>query len=176
VRFHAHRAARGGGCARADAEDVNGALGRCERAEAGTCPREKAEEAEGLGTAASGQEGPTIILVEGILVLENDDLRSLADLKVFCDCDPDLVAERRLERDRASFAWKYGGEPGRQLYYEKFTVPGFYRFILPRKAEADIVVPNNPADGPLAENAAVSRLVEEVWAQAARARDSGTDR
>ena len=26
-------------------------------------------------------------------------------------------------------------------YYEKFTKPGFYNFILPRKAKADLVVP-----------------------------------
>jgi hypothetical protein len=37
------------------------------------------------------------------------------------------------------------------------------------RAEADLIVPNNPNDGPLAENVAVSRLVE-VIAMAARAR------
>jgi len=91
------------------------------------------------------------------------------DLKVFCDCDIELVVERRMARDPARFDWKYGGEPGRLAYYEKFTKPGFYRFILPRKAEADLVLPNNLVDGPLAENEAVSGLVEVIKMLNARA-------
>ena len=38
------------------------------------------------------------------------------------------------------------------------------------RAEADLIVPNNPDDGPLAEIVAVSRLVEAMIAMAARAR------
>ncbi len=53
----------------------------------------------------------TIILIEGILILENDDLRGMANVKVFCDCDVEVAPARLLERDRASFDWKYGREP-----------------------------------------------------------------
>lgn len=64
-----------------------------------------------------------------ILVLENDYQRGMANVKVFCDCDVDVAIEcptpppngqghdknaaSRLACDRASFYWKYGGEPGR---------------------------------------------------------------
>ena len=143
------------------AEDVNGAFGRCELVDADHAARGEEE--------IRVKRGSAIIIVEGILILEHDGLRNMASLKVFCDCDPDLVAERRLARDRASFTWKYGGEEGRLAYYEKFTKPGFYEFILPRKAEADIVVPNNPADGPLAQNDQVAKLVEEIRSLTERA-------
>jgi len=142
-------------------EDVNGALSRC-------CSCGEGGGVEGCATAGPPAV-PSIILVEGILLLDNDDLRGTADLKVFCDCDIELVVERRMARDPARFDWKYGGEPGRLAYYEKFTKPGFYRFILPRKAEADLVLPNNLVDGPLAENEAVSGLVEVIKMLNARA-------
>ena len=152
------------------AEDVNGAWGRCELVDAdhteGRAPRG--------GKEMKAKRGSAIIIVEGILILEHDDLRNMASLKVFCDCDPDLVAERRLARDRASFTWKYGGEEGRLAYYEKFTKPGFYEFISPRKAEADVVVPNNPADGPLAQNDKVAKLVEEIRSLRERAERGGS--
>ena len=105
----------------------------------------------------------SVIFVEGILVLENDELCVMADLTVFCDCDIDSAGERRLIRDRANKGeWKYGGEAGRLEYYEKFVKPGYFRFILPRKAKADFVVSNNSVDGPLEENQAVNRLVEII--------------
>ena len=46
-----------------------------------------------------------IFLVEGILILECEALRNLVDLRVFVECDPALVQQRRLARDRSRFAW-----------------------------------------------------------------------
>jgi len=40
-----------------------------------------------------------IVIVEGILVLENEELRNLMDMKVFVDCDGDVRLIRRITRD-----------------------------------------------------------------------------
>lgn len=117
----------------------------------------------------------SIILVEGILVLENDELRDMVDLTVFCDCDIDSAGERRIMRDRANKGeWKYGGEAGRLAYYEKFVKPGYFRFILPRKAKADFIVSNNSVDGPLEENQAINRLVEMIQDLVVRKKDNNS--
>ena len=41
-----------------------------------------------------------IILVEGILVLENIELSDLMDIKIFVDTDADIRLTRLIERDR----------------------------------------------------------------------------
>jgi uridine kinase len=40
-----------------------------------------------------------IIILEGILVLEDERIRSMADIKLFVECDDDLRFIRRLSRD-----------------------------------------------------------------------------
>lgn len=40
-----------------------------------------------------------IVILEGILVLENKELRDLMDIKIFVDTDADVRILRRLERD-----------------------------------------------------------------------------
>ncbi len=73
------------------------------------------------GCATAGPPAvPSIILVKGILLLENDDLHGMAYLKVFCDCDIELVAERRMAQDRARFDWKYGGVIGHGILAGKY--------------------------------------------------------
>ena len=41
-----------------------------------------------------------IVVIEGILVLENEELTNLMDLKVFVDTDADIRLTRLIERDR----------------------------------------------------------------------------
>ncbi|HNX01588.1 MAG TPA: uridine kinase, partial [Candidatus Cloacimonadota bacterium] len=40
-----------------------------------------------------------IIIVEGILIYENEELRNLMDIKIFVDTDADIRILRRIERD-----------------------------------------------------------------------------
>lgn len=80
---------------------------------------------------------PTI-LVEGILIFENQVLRSLMDLKIFVDTDADLRFIRRLLRDIR--------ERGRKLesvieQYEKTVRPMHLEFVEPSKRYADIIIP-----------------------------------
>lgn len=79
-----------------------------------------------------------VILIEGVLVLADADLRALMNLKIFVDTDPDLRFMRRLERDM--------NDRGRTLesVYEQYlgTVrPMHIEHVEPSKAHADLVIP-----------------------------------
>jgi uridine kinase len=79
-----------------------------------------------------------IIVVEGILVLENPDLRRMMDLKIYVDADADIRILRRLLRDI--------NERGRTLesvidQYLGTVKPMHEQFIETTKKYADIIVP-----------------------------------
>lgn len=81
-----------------------------------------------------------IIIIEGILVLENEELTNLMDLKVFVDTDADIRLTRLLERDRK--------ERGLDLEYiiskYKDTLkPMHEKYVEPCKKKADIIIPAN---------------------------------
>jgi uridine kinase len=81
-----------------------------------------------------------VLIVEGILILSNTDLRSLFDIKIFVHADSDERLMRRLKRDIA--------ERGRDLdevleRYQTTLKPMHQQFIEPMKAFADIIIPNN---------------------------------
>ena len=78
------------------------------------------------------------ILIEGILIFENPELRELMDVKVFVDTDADLRFIRRLVRDIR--------ERGRTLesvieQYETTVRPMHLEFVEPSKRYADIIIP-----------------------------------
>lgn len=78
-----------------------------------------------------------IILVEGILILENEELRNLMDIKIFVDADADERILRRITRDV--------DERGRELnsvisQYLTTVKPMHYLFVEPTKSMADIVL------------------------------------
>lgn len=79
-----------------------------------------------------------IIIVEGILILEDERLRDLLDIKVYVDTDADLRILRRLVRDI--------NERGRTVesvidQYISVVRPMHLQFIEPSKRYADIIVP-----------------------------------
>jgi len=79
-----------------------------------------------------------LIIVEGILVLENPELRSIMDIKLFVDTEDDVRLVRRLRRDIA--------ERGRSLervlgQYEATVRPMHLTFVLPSRRYADVIVP-----------------------------------
>ncbi|SMC83851.1 uridine kinase [Moheibacter sediminis] len=80
-----------------------------------------------------------VIIVEGILVLTNPELRDLFDVKIFVHADSDERLIRRIRRDIQ--------ERGRDLdevltRYQKTLKPMHEQFIEPSKSHADIIVPN----------------------------------
>lgn len=79
-----------------------------------------------------------LVIVEGILVLENAALRELMDVKIFVDTDDDIRLMRRLRRDTR--------ERGRTLehvlgQYEATVRPMHLTFVHPSRRHADVVIP-----------------------------------
>ncbi|GAA5933468.1 uridine kinase family protein [Sporobolomyces koalae] len=82
--------------------------------------------------------GAAIVIVEGIFVLHDEALRNVLDLKVFVQCDSDLMLARRLRRDLV----ERGRQPDGVLdQYLRFVKPSFDSFIAPTAKFADIIVP-----------------------------------
>lgn len=83
-------------------------------------------------------EPARVIVVEGILIFENKELRDLCDIKVFIDTDADVRIIRRILRDV--------NERGRTLdniveQYLTTVKPMHDEFVEPSKRYADIIVP-----------------------------------
>ena len=83
-------------------------------------------------------EPKEVIIVEGILVLNDPRLRDLMDIKIFVDTDDDIRIIRRIQRDLE--------ERGRSLQsvidqYLSTVKPMYHQFIEPTKRYADIIVP-----------------------------------
>lgn len=85
-------------------------------------------------------EPKKVIILEGILILEDKRIRDLSDIKLFVSLDDDLRFIRRLSRDIE--------ERGRSLdsvvkQYLKTVKPMYHRFVEPTKRYADVIIPNN---------------------------------
>ena len=83
-------------------------------------------------------EPSDVIVVEGLFVLENEDLRNLCDIKIFVDTDADIRFIRRLLRDVK--------ERGRTVdsvvdQYLSTVRDMHNQFIEPSKRYADIIIP-----------------------------------
>ncbi|QQY80836.1 uridine kinase [Keratinibaculum paraultunense] len=79
-----------------------------------------------------------IIILEGILILADEEIRNLCDIKIFVDTDSDVRVIRRIERDMK--------ERGRTLdsvinQYMTTVRPAHMQFVEPSKKHADIIIP-----------------------------------
>lgn len=84
------------------------------------------------------QEPKEVIIVEGILILEDERLRDLMDIKVYVDTEDDIRIIRRIKRDME--------DRGRSLdsvidQYLSVVKPMHQQFIEPTKKYADIIIP-----------------------------------
>ena len=84
------------------------------------------------------QEPKEVIILEGIMILENQRLRDLMDIKIFVDTDDDLRIIRRIQRDMT--------ERGRSLdsiidQYLGVVKKMHEQFIEPTKKYADVIIP-----------------------------------
>ena len=81
-----------------------------------------------------------IIIVEGILILDDPRIRDLATIRLFVESDDDIRFIRRLKRDIE--------ERGRSLdsvitQYLATVKPMYHAFIKPTKRYADMIIPND---------------------------------
>ena len=79
-----------------------------------------------------------VIIVEGILIFENQELRDLMDIRIFVDTDADIRLCRRVKRDV--------NKRGRSLesvltQYQQTVKPMHEKYVEPSKAHAHIIVP-----------------------------------
>ncbi|HLU23073.1 uridine kinase [Lederbergia graminis] len=83
-------------------------------------------------------EPKDVIIIEGILVLEDERLRNLMDIKLFVDTDADIRIIRRMQRDIK--------DRGRSMesvisQYMNVVRPMHNQFIEPTKRYADVIIP-----------------------------------
>jgi len=83
-------------------------------------------------------ESRPIVVVEGILVFADPELRSLFDMKIFVDTDSDIRVFRRIRRDMQERGRTF--ESVREQYY-KTVRPMHLQFVEPSKRWADIIIP-----------------------------------
>lgn len=83
-------------------------------------------------------EPKKVILVEGILIFENKELRNLMDIKIFVDTDADERLMRRIIRDM-----KFRGRTIDSILtqYKTTVKPMHEEFVEPSKKYADIIIP-----------------------------------
>ena len=92
--------------------------------------------------------------MEGILVLDDERLRRLLDIKLYIDTDADVRVLRRLRRDIL--------ERGRDLemvtkQYLESVRPMHLEFVEPSKRYADLIVPEG-AENQVALDLVIARI------------------
>lgn len=83
-------------------------------------------------------EPKEVIIIEGILILEDERLRDLMDIKVYVDTEDDIRIIRRIKRDMETRGRSLDSVIGQYLSVVK---PMHQQFIEPTKRHADIIVP-----------------------------------
>lgn len=92
-------------------------------------------------TKSTTKTYPTkVMVVEGILILNNETLRDLLTIKIFVETDTDERLIRRIRRDTS--------ERGRTTQevldtYQKVLKPMHKKHVEPTKKYADFIIPNN---------------------------------
>lgn len=99
-------------------------------------------------------EPTPVIVVDGILIFENKELRDLMDIKIFVDTDDDIRFIRRLSRDIK--------QRGRTVdsvinQYLSTVKPMHDTFVFPSKKYADIIVPEG-GENQVALDMVISRI------------------
>lgn len=95
-----------------------------------------------------------VIILDGILVLEDARIRDLADIKVFVECDEDIRLIRRIRRDMIERGRSFDGIINQYLTTVK---PMYHSFVSPSKRYADIIIPND-----FSHSVATDLLIEKI--------------
>ncbi len=117
----------------------------------------------GTRAAGRGDEPATIqpgdiVIVEGHLILWDEALRDLMDVKLFIDVDPHERVLRRLLRDVGA----RGGDLERAVaWYRKDVIPNFPVYTEPCKQHADLIIPFQH-ENPVALQMVVAGIRERI--------------
>lgn len=100
------------------------------------------------------------VVVEGILIFTNPDLRKLMDIRIFVDTDDDIRFIRRLQRDIKER--QRSMESVIQQYMETVR-PMHIEFVAPSRKYADIIIPEG--HNPVAIDVVVSMIKDKIYSQ-----------
>jgi len=95
-----------------------------------------------------------VVLLEGILILAEEPLRRLMDIKLFIDTDPDVRILRRLRRDLRERGRSFESVERQYLVSVR---PMHLEFVEPSKRYADLIIPEG-AENEVALEAVVARV------------------
>jgi uridine kinase len=95
-----------------------------------------------------------VVILEGILVLAEEPLRRLLDIKLFIDADADVRLLRRLQRDIQDRGRSFDSV---QRQYLESVRPMHLEFVEPSKRYADLIIPEG-AENEVALEAVVARV------------------
>ena len=102
---------------------------------------------------APTQLGPgEVALVEGHLLLVEERVRELADLKVFVDCDVETRVLRRITRDTSRNPTDPEALKRSLAWYTRDVLPNNQRYTTLQRGYADLIIPHdqpNPLAAPL---------------------------
>ena len=101
-------------------------------------------------------EPTPVIVVEGILVLQNSALRAKLDIKIYVDTDADIRVFRRIRRDLEQRARSF--ESVRDQYYSTVR-PMHLAFVEPSRRWADLIIPEGGFN-PIALDIVCARVEE----------------
>lgn len=95
-----------------------------------------------------------VIFLEGILILAEEPLRRLMDIKLFIDTDADVRMLRRLRRDLKERGRSFESV---EAQYLASVRPMHLEFVEPSKRYADLIIPEG-AENEVALEAVVARV------------------
>lgn len=81
-----------------------------------------------------------VVIVEGILIMTDPEIRKMMDIKIFVHADSDERLIRRIKRDVNERGWDLDETLEK---YQSTIKPMHAEFIEPSKEYADIIIPNN---------------------------------
>lgn len=81
-----------------------------------------------------------VMIVEGILIMTDAEIREMMDIKIFVHADSDERLIRRIKRDVNERGWNLDETLEK---YQSILKPMHDQFIEPTKEFADIIIPNN---------------------------------
>jgi uridine kinase len=108
-------------------------------------------------------EPAPIVIIEGILVLADERLRALMDLRIFVDTDSDIRLMRRLERDIEQRGRSFAQV---REQYNATVRPMHLAFVEPSRRFADLVIPEGGENRPAVDT--IIGHLAQVAAAAAR--------
>ncbi len=96
-----------------------------------------------------------VVIVEGILILADENIRNACDIKIFVDTDADIRVFRRIRRDMDQRGRSFASI--REQYYSTVR-PMHLQFVEPSKRWANLIIPEG-GENKIALDVVVEKLM-----------------